>query len=453
MNPTPPATPADAKGWESRVLIFLVVSLTAFPSGLCLLLISSPDLGDAGITLLPYQRLVESFTLTCIQVVIACLAVFTALLALEQLRMRMGVTAPAIGLALCWAGVADVCYMLLVDHHFIDQAVLTLPTEINALTKREIAAFGWVVCRTVAVLLLMVGIGLAIREAGKNRARPNLIPITLLGMGAVGAAIWLIAQFGGPTPPHMDLADPLQDPILLRPWDLLPAGLLVIAAFTVCPAYYRLRRSYFAMGLWLSLAPEIAAHCFMAFASQTLFDRPYFAGHALIAVAYTVRFGGLLLDHSRIYVKLQQIHDRLKEEMQALIQSQAERRDLEAMYASLGESLPLGVFQKDREGRFTFANGRFCQSLRLPLDQILGRSDFDFFPKELAEKYREDDRRVLETGEPFEDFEEHQKTPNDRTGSVQVLKSPIRNAEGEIVGVQGMFWEVSDRIKSQRDED
>ncbi|PYK97533.1 MAG: hypothetical protein DME19_15945, partial [Verrucomicrobia bacterium] len=65
-------------------------------------------------------------------------------------------------------------------------------------------------------------------------------------------------------------------------------------------------------------------------------------------------------------------------------------RDSEILYHSLVESLPQNIFRKDKDGRFTFGNTKFCAELGLPLDQILGKTDFEFFPKQLAEKYQRD---------------------------------------------------------------
>src|SRR5262245_20236499 len=116
----------------------------------------------------------------------------------------------------------------------------------------------------------------------------------------------------------------------------------------------------------------------------------------------------------------------------------------EALYTSLVEGLPLNIFQKDRQVRLVFGNRRFCAAIGRTLDEIRGRTDFDLFPRELAEKYRRDDVRVLETGEPVEDVEEIAAADGRRL-QIQVLKGPIRDAAGRVVGVQGMFWDVTDR--------
>jgi two-component system sensor histidine kinase/response regulator len=116
----------------------------------------------------------------------------------------------------------------------------------------------------------------------------------------------------------------------------------------------------------------------------------------------------------------------------------------EAQYHSLVESLPLAIFGKDAEGRIIFANSRFCDSIGRPLAELRGKTDFDFFPVELAEKYRADDYQVLSTGKALEVIEEYRKADGEMI-YVQVLKAPIFGASGEVRGVQGMWWDVSAR--------
>jgi PAS domain S-box-containing protein len=137
--------------------------------------------------------------------------------------------------------------------------------------------------------------------------------------------------------------------------------------------------------------------------------------------------------------------------VEALYRKRAEEalRDSEALFHSLVESIPLNVFRKDLEGRFVFGNELFCRTLGKPVQEIVGKTDFDFFPKELAEKYRADDKTVAQTQKLFEDVEEHQK-PDGEKIYVQVFKAPVRNFKGEVVGTQGIFWDVSDRKRTEQ---
>ncbi len=124
-------------------------------------------------------------------------------------------------------------------------------------------------------------------------------------------------------------------------------------------------------------------------------------------------------------------------------------RNSEALYHSLVESLPINIFRKDQSGCFTFANKLFCETLRKLSAEIIGKTDFDFFPRELAEKYRQDDQGIMQTRGVFEDVERHQK-PNGESAYVQILKTPVFDFRGRVVGTQGMFWDVTARTMAEQ---
>lgn len=135
--------------------------------------------------------------------------------------------------------------------------------------------------------------------------------------------------------------------------------------------------------------------------------------------------------------EVEMAHRRRVEE--ALMQS-------EAFYQSLVETLPLALFRKDQNGRIDFANRLLCEALRRPFEEVIGKTDYDFFPEELAEKYRADDRRVIETQTDFETIEEFQ-TPSGERRFTHVMKTPSYNAAGELTGILGVFSDVTDRMR------
>jgi PAS domain S-box-containing protein len=119
-------------------------------------------------------------------------------------------------------------------------------------------------------------------------------------------------------------------------------------------------------------------------------------------------------------------------------------RESEAMYHSLVECLPCMVVRKNLAGRFTFANHLFLELSGRTLEGLLGKTDYDIDnPPELAEKYRRDDLKVIETGRVFEDIEEVIFQGNRRY--YHTLKAPVRDAAGKITGVQVIAWDVTAR--------
>ena len=123
-------------------------------------------------------------------------------------------------------------------------------------------------------------------------------------------------------------------------------------------------------------------------------------------------------------------------------------RHSEAFYQSLVENLPQNILRKDVNGRFSFANQRFCAELGIGIEEIIDKTDFDFFPPALAAKYQEDDRQVMQSGKIYDAVEEH-STPGHESNFVQVVKTPIYDETGQIIGTQVIFWDVTEKKRAE----
>ena len=154
-----------------------------------------------------------------------------------------------------------------------------------------------------------------------------------------------------------------------------------------------------------------------------------------------VEFNPIRTDHGfYIFGSITDVTDR-RQAVDAL-------RDNEAEYRSLLESLPINVIRKDRQGRLSFVNGLYCKTMKRSAEELIGKTDFDLFPHELAEKYTNDDSKIMSEGIVLEDVERHRRADGPDL-YVHVLKSPVLNADGEVVGLQGMFWDVTDRKQAE----
>jgi sigma-B regulation protein RsbU (phosphoserine phosphatase) len=123
-------------------------------------------------------------------------------------------------------------------------------------------------------------------------------------------------------------------------------------------------------------------------------------------------------------------------------------RDSEALYHSLVETLPQSIYRKDLAGRFTFVNQLFCQSLGRAAAEILGRTDADFHPPKPAAKYQREDRRVVETRKTFQTVEE-KILPDGGKNYIQVVKTPLYDAHGNVIGLQGIFWDITEQKRAE----
>ena len=125
-------------------------------------------------------------------------------------------------------------------------------------------------------------------------------------------------------------------------------------------------------------------------------------------------------------------------------QVEAALRESEFIYHSLVDNLPQNMFRKDVAGRFTFVNNRFCQEVGKPREEIIGKTDFDLFPATMAEKYQRDDQRIIESRKTTEAIETH-FSPERGKIYVQVVKTPLFDRDGKALGIQGIFWDVTER--------
>lgn len=124
--------------------------------------------------------------------------------------------------------------------------------------------------------------------------------------------------------------------------------------------------------------------------------------------------------------------------------------DAEAMYRSFAEGLPIQLTCKDAQGRIMFANGLFCRELGRELSDLIGKNDYDLYGAELAEKYGADNRQVMQTGRVYHEVEVDPLSTGARR-YVEVVKAPVYNAAGGVVGVQIAFWDVTDRKRADEE--
>ncbi|WP_371322886.1 PAS domain S-box protein [Dechloromonas sp. ZY10] len=106
------------------------------------------------------------------------------------------------------------------------------------------------------------------------------------------------------------------------------------------------------------------------------------------------------------------------------------------------------VFQKDAEGRYTYANPAFCRLLGQETAGILGRSDQALLPPETAGRLAALDRRVLADGEPLLRHEEELTLPEGESRIYLTSRTPIRDRNGQVVGLLGVATDVTEQSRA-----
>lgn len=105
----------------------------------------------------------------------------------------------------------------------------------------------------------------------------------------------------------------------------------------------------------------------------------------------------------------------------------------ENKYRTLVENIPQKLFIKDKNSVYVSCNEKYAQDLKIKVEEIPGKTDYDFFPQETAEKYIADDQRIMETGKPA-DIEDKYLLDG-KEAIVHMVKTPVKDEKGNIVGI------------------
>jgi PAS domain S-box-containing protein len=120
----------------------------------------------------------------------------------------------------------------------------------------------------------------------------------------------------------------------------------------------------------------------------------------------------------------------------------------ENRYKTLLENLPQKIFLKDTNSVYISCNENYARDLGIKAAEITGRTDFDFFPKELAERYRADDRRIMGSGKT-EDINE-KYVQRGKEIFVHTVKTPVRGSAGKVTGMLGVFWDITAQRRAHK---
>ena len=116
-------------------------------------------------------------------------------------------------------------------------------------------------------------------------------------------------------------------------------------------------------------------------------------------------------------------------------------------YRTLVENIPQKIFTKDRNSVYVSCNENFARDLGITPEEFKGKNDYIYFPRELADKYRADDKRIMDSGITEEIEEQYMK--DGQVLWVYTIKTPLRDLEGNITGVMGIFSDITERKQAE----
>ncbi|WP_448602990.1 PAS domain S-box protein [Thermoleptolyngbya sp.] len=120
----------------------------------------------------------------------------------------------------------------------------------------------------------------------------------------------------------------------------------------------------------------------------------------------------------------------------------------QALYKSLTDVLPLYLYRKDLNDRLTFANPAYLDTLGLTFEECLGKTTSEVVPADMVPQCMAADEHILRTGELVNRVEVSEVS-GDRQ-YFQSMKSPVYDTNGQIVEIQGLCWDITERIKTEK---
>ena len=133
---------------------------------------------------------------------------------------------------------------------------------------------------------------------------------------------------------------------------------------------------------------------------------------------------------------------------QEIAECRAALQERDLRHRTLLYNLPEKVFHKDRDSVYLSCNQNLASDFGITPEQMVGKTDYDLYPQEMADKYRADDRRIMTSGE-MEEIEERYSTPTKKDSIVRTLKAAVKDEHGNVTGVLGIFSDITARKQAE----
>jgi PAS domain S-box-containing protein len=141
---------------------------------------------------------------------------------------------------------------------------------------------------------------------------------------------------------------------------------------------------------------------------------------------------------------------KLAQENAKLTQENARLAQEQDLLRTLIDGLPDNVFVKDRQSRFLINNLAHVRTLGATRpEEVIGKTDLDIFPVELANQYYEDEQALMKSGQPLN---REETGVNPHTGEkrwLQTTKVPLRDKQGVVMGLIGISRDITDRKQAE----
>lgn len=136
-------------------------------------------------------------------------------------------------------------------------------------------------------------------------------------------------------------------------------------------------------------------------------------------------------------------------DMTLIRERETKLREAEGQRKAILDNIPDIAWLKDEEGRFLLVNQRLVEIAgKSRAEEVVGLTDFDFWPRELAERYRKDDAEVMRSGQHLR-VEEPFVDAHGNTFWLETVKTRIVDSAGRVIGTTGIAHDITERKRAE----
>jgi PAS domain S-box-containing protein len=144
---------------------------------------------------------------------------------------------------------------------------------------------------------------------------------------------------------------------------------------------------------------------------------------------------------------------QLEKEMRERKLAEEALKETETYLRTLIRTIPDLVWMKDEQGIYLFSNSRFESFFGAKDKDIIGKTDYDFVDKELADFFRNHDKAAIAKGKPSKNEEEVTFADDGHREILETIKTPIYRNDGQLVGVLGIGRDITERKRAEEEKE
>ncbi|MBX3042214.1 MAG: PAS domain-containing sensor histidine kinase [Candidatus Kapabacteria bacterium] len=146
-------------------------------------------------------------------------------------------------------------------------------------------------------------------------------------------------------------------------------------------------------------------------------------------------------EKSTFWVSINDISDKLHTEKKL--------QESNSLYESLVDTIELGIYRVDTNSIVTFSNKYFANHFNKSKEELIGKHVSELFSPGLAWNNEMNNELCIRLNQSISIIEEHTYENCYHEGSIEVLRTPLKDKDGSVIGVQIVQWDIADRLKAE----